>query len=323
MNTGDQTGRPMTAPHPPLRADSSSSTHHSAHRPVDTTDGDATMTLRDGRTLAWHEWGVPDGEACLWLQGTPGSRLDRTPHPEHWERHGVRVLMADRPGFGRSTRAPGARLHDIADDLLQLLDHLGIDRTRVIGASGGGPHALALCASAPARIQAATIVVGLAPLTDEDLTTMIPVNTEGTRRARKGWHSVYELVAAQREVMVADPLAAFQGLMATAPPSDRETMADPAWQEVFVVGMTEALRQGAEGWADESMRLFGEWDLQPEDVPVPVVWWHGTSDANAPLQAVERFTARMASVDLRLWDGGGHLEGYRHEDEILTDLLAR
>ena len=102
--------------------------------------------------------------------------------------------------------------------------------------------------------------------------------------------------------MVTDPLAAFQGLMATAPPSDRETIADPAWQEVFVLGMTEALRQGAEGWADESMRLFAEWDLRPEDVPTHVVWWHGRSDANAPLRAVERFSARMPSVDLRLFD---------------------
>jgi pimeloyl-ACP methyl ester carboxylesterase len=283
---------------------------------------DATLTLRDGRTLAWHEWGVPDGTPCLWLQGTPGSRLDRTPQLEHWQRQRVRVLMADRPGFGGSTRAPGARLRDVADDLVQLVDHLGLDRIRVIGASGGGPHALALCAAHPERVQAAAVVVGLAPLTDEDLAAMIPLNTEGTRRARKSWDSVHELVAAQREVVLADPLAAFQELMATAPPSDRATIAEPAWQEVFRLGMLEALRQGAEGWADESMRIFGEWDLRPEDVATSVVWWHGRSDVNAPLRAVERFTARMPSVELRLWDGG-HLEAYRHEEEILADLLAR
>jgi pimeloyl-ACP methyl ester carboxylesterase len=283
---------------------------------------DAMITLRDGRALAWHEWGAPDGTPCLWLQGTPGSRLDRTPHPETWERHRLRVLMADRPGFGKSSRAPGARLRDIADDLAELLDHLQLDRTRLIGASGGGPHALALCAAHPDRLAATTVVVGLAPLTDDDLAAMIPVNTEGTRRARTSWNAVHELVASQRELMLPDPLAAFQEMMATAPPSDRETIADPGWQEVFRLGMIEALRQGAEGWADESMRLFGEWDLQPEDVPDHVVWWHGRSDVNAPLQAVERFTARMPSVDLRLWEGG-HLEGYRHEDEILADLLAR
>jgi pimeloyl-ACP methyl ester carboxylesterase len=284
---------------------------------------DATLTLRDGRTLAWHEWGVPDGTPCLWLQGTPGSRLSRTPHPERWERHHVRVLMADRPGFGGSTRAPGARLRDVADDLVQLLDHLGLDRVPVLGGSGGGPHALALCATHPERVRAATVVVGLAPLTDEDVAAMIPLNAEAARRARKGWQSVHEVVAAQREAILADPLAAFRAIMATAPASDHETMAEPAWQEAFLLGVTEALRQGAEGWADESMRLTGgEWDLRPEEVSTHVVWWHGRSDANVPLPAVERFTARMPSVELRLWDGG-HLEAYRHDEEILADLLAR
>lgn len=284
---------------------------------------DATTALRDGRTIAWHEWGPEDGTPCLWLQGTPGSRLDRTPHPETWERHQLRMLMADRPGFGKSSRAPGARLNDVADDLAQLLDHLELDRIRIIGASGGGPHALAFCAAYPERVLAATVVVGLAPLADEDLAAMIPVNTEGTQRARTSWDAVHELVAQQREVMLADPPAAFQGMMATAPPSDRETIADPAWQEVFRLGMLEALRQGAEGWADEAVRLFGKWDLQPTDVRTHVVWWHGPSDVNVPLPAVERFTAPMPSVDLRVWQEGGHLEGYRHEEEILAELLAR
>jgi surfactin synthase thioesterase subunit len=73
--------------------------------------------------------------------------------------------------------------------------------------------------------------------------------------------------------------------------------------------------------AEESMRLFGEWDLRAEDVRPHVVWWHGRSDANAPLRAVERFTARIPSVELRLWDGG-HL-GANRQEEILVGLLGR
>ena len=43
---------------------------------VDTEAGvDGRLVLRDGRTLAYHEWGVPDGIPVLRLQGTP--RYDR------------------------------------------------------------------------------------------------------------------------------------------------------------------------------------------------------------------------------------------------------
>src|SRR4051812_9371985 len=102
---------------------------------------DATLPLRDGRALAWHAWGVPDGVPVLRLQGTPGSRLSRYPRPELWERLGVRVIMADRPGFGGSTRAPGHGLLDVADDLVELLNRLRLERVPVIGGSGGGGHA--------------------------------------------------------------------------------------------------------------------------------------------------------------------------------------
>jgi pimeloyl-ACP methyl ester carboxylesterase len=80
------------------------------------TNVDGRLTLRDGRTLAWHERGVPGGVPVLRLQGTPGSRLSRYPKPEVWERLGVRVITADRPGFGASTRMPGRGLASVADD---------------------------------------------------------------------------------------------------------------------------------------------------------------------------------------------------------------
>jgi pimeloyl-ACP methyl ester carboxylesterase len=286
---------------------------------------DPTLPLRDGRTLAWREWGVPDGTPVLRLQGTPGSRLSRYPRLELWARLGVRVLMADRPGFGGSTRAPGHGLLDVADDLVELLDRLGLERVPVIGGSGGGPHVLAFCARHPDRVASATVVVGTAPVLEEDLLRLIPINAEAWRRARRGWSDVHQLCVQQRDEVLADPLGAFRGVMQKAPPGDREVLEEPEFQRVFAEGVTEALRPGAEGWADESVLLSAPWDeteVPPEGVRSHVVWWHGRHDANAPLSAVERFTTRMPSVELRIWDGG-HLEPYRREEQILTDLLGR
>jgi pimeloyl-ACP methyl ester carboxylesterase len=168
-------------------------------------------------------------------------------------------------------------------------------------------------------------VVGAAPVQEEDVPRLIPVNAEAWRRARRGWAAVFELCARQREEILADPLGTFRGIMAKAPPGDREVLEDPEYQRVLTEAVTEALRPGAEGWADESVLLDGPWEeteVPPERVRGHVVWWHGRQDANAPLSSVERFAARMPSVDLRIWDGG-HLEPYRREEEILTDLLGR
>src|SRR3982074_2859360 len=87
----------------------SSSWRGSGSMPM-TEDGvryqDGELRLADGRTLAWRWWGEPGATPILRLQGTPGSRLYRHPDPALQRDLGVRYLMADRPGYGGSTR-PG------------------------------------------------------------------------------------------------------------------------------------------------------------------------------------------------------------------------
>src|SRR5262249_38687795 len=127
------------------------------------------LTLRDGRTLAWCEYGVPDGRPVLHFQGTPGSRYSRHAHEDVYGRLGARRPVFDRPGYGASSRLPGRGISVVADDAAELLDHLGLETVHSSGGSGGGPHVLAFAAHHPARVVAATVVVGATPLEEEDL----------------------------------------------------------------------------------------------------------------------------------------------------------
>ena len=115
---------------------------------------DGRLTLRDGRTLAWREYGPAGGRPLLRFQGTPGSRYSRYPHEESYDRLDVRVIVFDRPGYGASSRLPGRGVAVVADDAAELLDHLGLDAVHAIGGSGGGPHVLALAANHPERVRA-------------------------------------------------------------------------------------------------------------------------------------------------------------------------
>jgi pimeloyl-ACP methyl ester carboxylesterase len=193
----------------------------------------------------------------------------------------------------------------------------------VIGTSGGGPHALAFAALCPERVRAATVVVGAAPVLEEDTAGLIGLNRDTWRASSEGWGAMYRLLAPVRRELLRDPLAAFRKVMDAAPPTDRAVMDDPDWQRVLIEDQREALRQGAEGWADEAMAVFGPWDFDPSAVSCSLTWWHGEHDANAPIAAVRRLVAVMGGVDLRLWNEAGHLEAYRRHDEILAELLSR
>ena len=95
-------------------------------------------------------------------------------------------MTTERPGFGASTRLPGRRFREHADDLAEVLDHLGLDRVHLTGGSGAAPHELALCQYHPDRVVAATVVAGIAPFRDDEIDTMIPINAQVARLARAG-----------------------------------------------------------------------------------------------------------------------------------------
>jgi len=67
----------------------------------------------------------------------------------------ARFIVPDLRGFGASTVGPGpSEMGAMADDVLGLLDHLGIDTAVVGGVSMGGYVALALLRNDPGRVRA-------------------------------------------------------------------------------------------------------------------------------------------------------------------------
>ena len=282
---------------------------------------DGVLGLPDGREMAWRWWGEPGGKPVLRIQGTPSSRLQRNPDERALKETGARYLMADRPGYGGSTRKPGRGIADVADDYAALLDHFGLDRVPAMGTSGGGPHVLALAARHPDRVSAVTVVVGGTPLVEEEVAHLVGVNARGYALAEQGWRPLYGFLAEVRTRLLG--AEGMQGVLSDAPASDRKIMSDPAWQRMSRENLVETLRQGAEGWTDESMAMHAGWDFDPADVKASVTWWHGDDDMNAPLSAARRVVAQLRKVDLRIWHEEGHFASLVHDQEIVEELLNR
>src|SRR5580765_8606184 len=93
-----------------------------------------------------------DGEPLLWLHGGLGHGADwmfifKEPPA------GFRLVAPDLRGHGRSTGAgPTYSFQQSAADMFALLDHLEIERVKVIGLSGGGITALHMAAMQPGRM---------------------------------------------------------------------------------------------------------------------------------------------------------------------------
>jgi len=82
---------------------------------------------------------------------------------------GYRVVAYDRRGFGRSVIDPaGVQPGTGADDLLALVDHLGIDRLHLIGTAAGGGIALDFALSFPQRLRSLVVANAVGGVQDAD-----------------------------------------------------------------------------------------------------------------------------------------------------------
>jgi pimeloyl-ACP methyl ester carboxylesterase len=88
------------------------------------------------------------------------------------ERSGHRVVAYDARGHGRSSPAPSPQGYDygnLGEDLVAVLDELGIDRAVLAGASMGAHTALWLALRAPERVAGLVVITpGYDPDTNDD-----------------------------------------------------------------------------------------------------------------------------------------------------------
>jgi hypothetical protein len=171
-----------------------------------------------------------------------------------------------------------------------------------------------------------TVVVGAAPITDDEAGQLIGVNAEGYRLVKLGdVDGVRALLDPIRTASLQDPIATFRAIMDRAPEADRAVMADPQWQAGHAVSTREALQRGLEGWIDEAFAILLPWDdIDLTAVRTSVTWWHAPSDANAPFSAALRLVDRLPNARMVSFvEDEGHLAAYHREGEILDELVDR
>ena len=90
---------------------------------------DETFRLDDGRSIGFRQFGCREGFPVLALHGTPGSRLKYRVAHDIALRRGLRLVSADRWGYGLTTVHPAPSLAAFADDYAALMAHYGYTST--------------------------------------------------------------------------------------------------------------------------------------------------------------------------------------------------
>jgi pimeloyl-ACP methyl ester carboxylesterase len=194
---------------------------------------------------------------------------------------------------------------DYAADALALLDHLGLDRVRVIGTSFGGMVAQELAVTHPARVERMALLCtsaggeGKSSYPLHELMLLRPEDRKATgmsiidRRWDEAWLADHAV-----DRMIVDAIASGA---AAEPGSDRE--------------------RGERGQL-EARAHHDVWDRLPR-VTCPTLVAAGRYDGVAPLENSEAIASRIPGAELRVYEGG-HVFFFQDPTAIpeITEFLS-
>ena len=282
---------------------------------------DREIRLRDGRQLAYCEWGDLEGEPVVLLHGQPGSRLF-CPDEEATESAQTRLLTIDRPGYGRSDPRPGGALLDWPSDFAELADQLDLPPCPVVGWSAGGKYALAIGFAAPDRVTAIGLAASPGP---RDLVPGARDELDAEDRA------VVALLAADRPAALAEiskNCAWYAGdgwatmFAESWGDADDRLLARPENLEPIKAWLREGARQGSAGFEADLLDALTPWGFSVADVGQRAHVWCAQSDIQVG-QAHARYLAEsIPRATLVTFPDEGHLFPIRHWGEMLAALAG-
>lgn len=266
-----------------------------------TTNGLGHVRLPDGRRLDTWVGGDPCGPPVVYFHGTPAGRLQAALGEGAARRQGVRLVAFSRPGYGGSSDAP-TTLASVAGDTALVADRLGLERFACLGASGGGPFALAAAAVLTERVTAVGVVAGIGPVLEL-----------GPRTAHD---------PAIRAALAGDPedavLLQDQALTSRAPAhaGDHEGLGAPGRRLGTFVSpeilepWTPGGRPGVpsyRGVSRDSLAIAVGWDIDLGAVRAPVWLWYGDRDRMVTLDHGRWLHEHLPTSTLVVREGVGHL----------------
>jgi pimeloyl-ACP methyl ester carboxylesterase len=255
----------------------------------------ARYRLPSGLGLHVAEWGSQDGQAVLMLHG----------YTDSWFSYSrmlpllpveLRVIVPDQRGHGGSERpADGYAPDNFAEDAIQLLDTLGIERAVVVGHSMGSFIARKMAVKAPERVERLVLIGSAAT-----------ARNEVTRELR-------EEVETLADPVEADFVRAFQS----------STIHRPVPADFFEEVVAESLKVPARVWKAALNGLLAD-DFRADYARIccPVLILGGDRDGVFARAEQEHLASCIPGAILKISPDIGHDPQWEAPDDVASDLLA-
>ena len=284
------------------------------------------IRLADGRDLDTIVGGADSDHGFLMVNGTPAGVMAQASDVALVAGLGLRYVSFGRPGYGDSTRLPGRSVADMARDVQELSDVLGLRRLHVVGWSGGGPHALACAALLPDLVAGVATIASVAPYGAAGLDWLAGMGAENLDEFAATMAGLALLES--HLVPLADELAVTTGADVAdwfgdlVPEVDRAALTGD-FADFIAASCRDAVRNGIWGWFDDDLAFTRGWGFDLDSIRLPVAIWQGSEDRMVPAAHGRWLADHVPGARAHLLDGEGHLSlAVSSFGRIVTELVG-
>jgi pimeloyl-ACP methyl ester carboxylesterase len=275
---------------------------------------DNTVTVKDGTTIFYRDTHPTDyeGLTVIALAGLTRNSLDFDYLLSHFD-PGLRMVRIDSRGRGYSAYADPASytVEQESADVLEVMDHLGIERAAFIGTSRGGLIATYLATVAPERI-VGVCFNDIGPVI-EDTGLKDISNYLGVPPTAKNMNEMAELIKAGRTANGFKNIPDSRWLEEAKNQYIQvggkiDLMYDPGLREVFI-----------QNWVDEGVAPF--WDEFDRLVAKPLAMVRGENSNILSVETLEEMQKRRPDMLTCVIKDRGHVP-FLDEPEALDTINA-
>ena len=206
----------------------------------------------------------------------------------------INVVTLDNRGAGQTTNLSSFTISDMAEDVIEIWNHLEIDKSHLLGISMGGMIAQYISSNLSTRVQSLVLIS----------------TASGNHRinSNDGWGETYEEILDKMKGYVSSQFFTKNKLLV-------EAMAKQTHKAVVAGEFLE----GADAQRKALSGFNAKLDLEPTDVPTLII--HGSEDQIISSEAADELRKSIANSELKIYEDAGHLLLAEAPKRLYQDII--
>ena len=255
-----------------------------------------------------------EGTPLMMIHGTGGGFDQGLLFASGMRRSGFQIVAPSRFGYLGSAFPDDASPARQADTLVELLDHLGIDRLPVAGGSAGALTAAELALRHPDRCSHLVLIVPAANLTNRDPVEFTPLQrlAVGAVLGSDFWFWVMSCLAPGQ--MIRTLLATDPALLERVSEAERQR-AEATLDQIFPIS------RKVNGLRNDGLRAGTPSPTAFDRIAVPTLILSCEDDLFGTAATARRLADRIAGAEITFYPTGGHI-WLGHDAEVAERIAG-